>query len=281
MRAPCFVCLVGVALACSGEPFAAAPGHSAGLADTGSGAGSVGGSSASAPIPVTAGTSSTPVSGGQAGSGQSSGGTSSTAGAPAPFAGGTSANPGGADAGGEGGAAEEPACPSRADDDWELGYFPELRDAQTQESHPFFQLTSRSATVQLSRLAIRYYFTKESDLPESGVCFWVTGDRCSLASFEFGNVSSLTPSAARYLQVTFPRATNVTITPGTFEVRVGFKTGSSPLLQTNDYSFDPNSATPSLISPYPYKRWPRTTLYVDGTLVWGTEPCASGDPASD
>jgi len=277
--------IFGIALACSGEPFTAATGSkgagggagadasTSGRPDTGNiSAGSGGTAPAHAAAPD--GT----AAAGQGSSGQSSGGASANGGAPQPRSGatgGVEGGPGGTDSGGEGGASERAECPSATPHDWELGYFPELREATTQEIHPFFQLTSRGATTTLNRIELRYYFSKESDLPETGVCFWVTGDRCGLSRLEFHDGPAPAAGASRYLAVTFPRASNVAVTPGSLEVRVGFKTEPDPLLQTDDYSFDPSSTAPSSTAPFPYKPWSQATLYVDGKLVWGTEPCAT------
>jgi hypothetical protein len=181
---------------------------------------------------------------------------------------------GGAELGGEAGMPAGLDCPSRSGGDWELALFPELRDATTQESHPFFRLTNLSGrTVALARIAIRYYFTPETDAAETAVCFWVTGDRCSLAQVQFNDVLPPTTDASRYLEVTFPSASTAMVFPGDFEVRIGFGIGSALMVQSNDYSFDPNADAPSAVAPFPYKRWLKTTLYVDGDLVWGTEPC--------
>lgn len=236
-----------------------------------------GGSSGAESVP-----SGTPVAVGGAVFGEPRGGASAVAGQPETPPGGGPGAIGGAspaDEGGEGGEGGEgddisgPECPSRTVGQWELGYFPELRDATTQESHPFFQITNRAAFTTLDRIKIRYYFTRESDMAETAVCYWVTGDRCSLAKMDFSDVPVPAPQASRYLQVSFPGASNVTVAPGRLEVRVGFKTGSALLTQTNDYSFDANAASPSSFAPFPYKRWARATLYVDDELVWGTEPC--------
>jgi hypothetical protein len=191
-----------------------------------------------------------------------------------PQAGGATGSLAGGDAAGEGGASEASECLSRAMENWELGYFPELRESTTLESHPFFQVTNRGDATSLDRIIIRYYFAKDSNMVETPACYWVTGDRCSLAKLEFHDVPAPTANASRYLQVSFPGASNVMLAAESLEVRVGFKTGSAVQLQTNDYSFDPNAAAASSATPFPYKRWPRATLYLDGELVWGTEPCA-------
>lgn len=272
MRASCLTCVVGIALACSGEPFSAA-------ADAESQPSSASaGSSGSLPAPSTAKGGAGAV-GGSAPS-QQSAGDSARSGAPEPEAGGDASSLAGASAGGEGGAASAtPECHSAALNGWELGYFPELREPTTHESHPFFQIVNRGQATTLDRIAIRYYFSKESDLAETPACYWVTGDHCSLAKIDFHDAEVPSATASRYLEVSFPGASKVTVAAESLEVRVGFKTGSAALIQTNDYSFDANAGAPSSLAPFPYKRWPRATLYLDGELVWGVEPCASNsDP---
>lgn len=267
MRLVYLAAVLGVALACTGDPFVAV---ASGGTDASLGNASGGGHGSQPTAPLGSG-----AAGAKAAHDGGSGG--SEPGELEPEMADAAAGAGGA--GGDAGAPAPPECPSAAKGSWEVGYFPELREASTHESHPFFQVTNQGEITTLDRIAVRYYFTKESGLTESGVCYWVTGDRCSLAKIEFGDVAMPTPNASRYLQVSFPGAAGVTVATGSLEVRVGFKTGSEALIQTNDYSFDPSPAAPSSAAPYPYKRWPQATLYVDGARVWGAEPCA-GRPRS-
>lgn len=251
-------------VACGGEPFTAlSDGGPERIVESAAGSGGGGG-------PSSAGT----LDSGRAGAGaapvEAHGGSSPAE--PEPSAGAAGAA-GGADDGGEAGAPMASDCPSAASAAWELEYFPELREAATRESHPFFQVTNHGEVTTLDHLAIRYYFTNESDVAETGACYWVTGDLCALAKIEFGDVPTPTLRASRYLQVSFPDAANVTVAAESVEVRVGFNTGSQSLVQTNDYSFDPGANAPTSVAPFPYKRWLKATLYVDGALVWGTEPC--------
>jgi hypothetical protein len=274
MRASCVTFILGIGVACSGEPFSAATRIESGGVPTHTTAGTGG----SQPAP------STEIEPAAAGSavaqgGRRDGNTSSPGGSQPESGGGIAsiggdAGVGGEQAGGEGGASSAPGCPSRATGDWELGYFPELRVATTQESHPFFRIMNRGEPTTLDRIVIRYYFTKESDMAETASCYWVTGDHCSLAKLAFHDVPAPTASASRYLEISFPGASTVTVAGGSLEVRVAFKTGSDVLLQTNDYSFDPDAAAADGAAPLPYKRWLQATLYKDGDLVWGTEPCA-------
>jgi hypothetical protein len=270
MRASCIIFLLGTALACGGEPFTTA-GNSA-IEHTPSN----GGNGGREPVPST---TTGATAGGGAAPSEPRAGANSTGPEPVEQTGGTSSDSGGAAAAGEAGAPPMRECPEEtlddsAQGDWELGYFPELRQVTTQESHPFFRVTNRGAPTTLDRIAIRYYFTKESDVAETAACYWVTGDHCPLARLVFGEVPKPTANAERYLEVSFPEASNIMVWAESVEVRVGFKTGSALLLQANDYSFDPNAAAPSATAPFPYKRWLQTTLYVDGALVWGNEPCA-------
>jgi hypothetical protein len=267
----CLTFVLVIAVACSGEPFTALTDAKDGNATTSAGSGA-GHPAPSSPMDDAAGGSSF--------QGEPRAGANATSGQPGQQTGGAADAVGGAQAGDAGAASEAPECPSGATGDWELGYFPEVRDASAQESHPFFEVTNRGPTTTLDRIAIRYYFTKESDVAETAVCYWVTGDRCSLAKIDFGDVATSTPSASRYVEVSFPGASDVTVTAASLEVRLGFKTGAVALIQTNDYSFDRNAAAPSSAVPFPYKRWPQATLYLDGTLVWGTEPCASNGSAT-
>lgn len=271
MRAPCIPLILGIAVACAGEPFSAASNREKG---------------GNVPTPTNAGSGGSPlepptkIDPALGGSGFAQGGTSLSSGDPQPRGeggvGGTAvdAGVGGEQVGGEGGATSAPECPSVAMDDWELAYFPELGAATTHESHPFFRVRNRGEPTTLDRLVIRYYFTKESNVAETASCYWVTGDHCALAKLEFHDVPVPTASAARYLEVSFPGASTVLVAAADLEVRVGFRTGSEVLLQANDYSFDPNPAAANGAAPFPYKRWPQATLYADGDLVWGNEPCA-------
>lgn len=301
MRASCLSVVFAIAVACSGQPFTANGGSERAGAGTGGGeqrptgdrtAGKGGSVNPSERVPnepsSTAGIAATlgGAAGSVPGAGAATAGTT-TAGTPGSATGGTSAS-GGTEVSEEGGAsggdagAPAPSCPSRTAGNWEIGYFPELRDATTQESHPFFLVTNHGAPpTTLDRVEIRYYFTREAILPETAVCFWVTGDLCSLTKLQFGDVAVPTPNASRYLSVTFPGASRVMVGVEPLDVRVGFQTRGAALLQTNDYSFDRNAASPTTAVPFPYKPWLRATLYVDGELAWGAEPCnTSGNVAA-
>lgn len=193
-------------------------------------------------------------------------------------AGGASLPPDGneADAGtaGEGGAAGAAAeCPSATAAGYQVGFFPELRSASSQEIHPFFELSTTRAPVPLERLSLRYYFSKETDAVETGSCYWVTGDRCASVQLSWHDLQVPTPSADRYLELRFAGEEAKLSSVQPFEVRVGFFAAQKLMLQSNDYSFDAAALAPTAATEFPYKPWSRVTLYLDDTLVWGVEPC--------
>jgi len=286
MRPAYPILFVGVCFACGGEPFVGVSGRVSGNAGSGGASSVPGHGDTQAPFSPGGGAEHPGIidsGGGSAGAKTTSGvapaGGSSTKETPRSGGGTAPVSAGSAPRGdtGAAGHASDPECPARSGGDWALGFFPELRDAVTQETHPFFQIENLGAAATLNRIKLRYYFSKEVDAPETAACYWVTGDRCALAQMHFADAPGTTLAASRYLEVEFPSASDVVVMPGAFEVRVGFKTGSEPMIQTNDYSFDPSASPPTATNPFPYKRWLQTTLYVDGELVWGNEPCSSDD----
>lgn len=175
-------------------------------------------------------------------------------------------------AGGSAGGARPLGCRTLLDGPVQLGYYPELSTASTQEIHPFFEISSNGQPVTLDRISIRYYYTDESTSPDSATCYWVTGDNCSLVSSTFHDVSVPTATATRYLELRFPKASKLSAAVPGIEVRVGFTAAETTLLQTNDYSFDSAAPKATAAVPFPYQPWTKATLSVD-QLVWGSEPC--------
>jgi hypothetical protein len=171
----------------------------------------------------------------------------------------------------------EPACHQGAGNEYQLQFYSENQAEIEQELHPFFEVLSLAGkSVALSRLKIRYYYTKEADGSELGSCFWVTGDRCSLVTFAFSDLVPPTPTANRVMEVGFATSSAaVGLTP--LEVRTGLTVNHASLEQSNDYSFLGNGRAPGSAQGPSYRPWEHVTLYVDNQLVWGAEPCLSAD----
>ncbi len=124
---------------------------------------------------------------------------------------------------------------------------------------PFIKIVNRgTADASLAGLKVRYYYTKEGFVDQK-----LTFDWCPL--------SGVTGSfGAGYLEVSFASGT---LAPGadTGEIQVHVeKAGGGYFVQTDDYSF-----APSITS---FRDYERTTLYRNGTLVWGTEPPPPPEP---
>lgn len=132
------------------------------------------------------------------------------------------------------------------------------------------------ATIPLSELTFRYWYTSETSLPQIFNCDY-TPIGCSHVSGQFTT-----------LPIGHPRRTSVTDTY--LEVGFGGSAGSLPgggvvelvlrlnkgdwgnYNELNDYSYAPDR--------YALLRWEKITLYRNGTLVWGAEPGTAPAPAT-
>ncbi|HEY0605783.1 MAG TPA: cellulase family glycosylhydrolase [Herpetosiphonaceae bacterium] len=120
-----------------------------------------------------------------------------------------------------------------------------------------------SASVPLSELKIRYWYTVDGDKPQSYFCdYAVVG--CANVTGRFVKLATPKASADYYLEVGF---TGGTLAPGasTGEIQSRFaKNDWTNYNETGDYSFDPTKTA--------FADWSRVTLYRNSALVWGTEP---------
>lgn len=131
---------------------------------------------------------------------------------------------------------------------------------------PQFNVKNTGTTaVDLSKVKIRYYFTKDS---AADLTFW-----CDYAQIGGGNVEghfvSIDPAkgtADTYLEIEFKS--------GAGSLAAGAETGIiqgrfsknnwTNFDQTNDYSFDSTQSA--------FSAWTKVTAYQDGAKVWGIEP---------
>src|SRR5579883_1880085 len=120
-----------------------------------------------------------------------------------------------------------------------------------------------SSSVDLSTVTVRYWFTRDggsSTLVYN--CDWAAIG-CGNIRASFGSVNPATPTADTYLQLSFTGGTLAAGgSTGEIQNRVN-KSDWSNFDETNDYSYGTNTA---------FQDWTKVTVYVNGRLVWGTEP---------
>jgi hypothetical protein len=117
--------------------------------------------------------------------------------------------------------------------------------------------------IDLSHVTVRYWFTKDSgDGTFQGFCDYAEIG-CGEVRTSFGAVSPGRPGADSYLQVSFGGGKAVIGgSTGVLQLRFN-KTDYSNFDETDDYSHGSNTT---------YAVTPKVTAYLDGTLIWGTEP---------
>ena len=130
---------------------------------------------------------------------------------------------------------------------------------------PHFRIgNGGTASVPLSSLAIRYYFTSDGSTNLGFNCDYAALG-CGNLSGTFGTVSGA--NADHYVEVTFGAGAG-SLGPGASsgEIQTRFHDAGYQVTftQGNDYSFDPTKTA--------FVDWDKVTLYQDGTLVWGVEP---------
>jgi xyloglucan-specific exo-beta-1,4-glucanase len=132
-----------------------------------------------------------------------------------------------------------------------------------------FKLINNGTTaIDLSKITLRYYFTKDNTQSQTFWCDWSNVDSSNVTS-TFVSLDSAVDGADTYLQIGFTSEAG-TLAPGAYvEIMGRFSNNDwSNFTQTNDYSF--NSTDTS------YADWTKVTAYDDGTLIWGVEPAGSG-----
>lgn len=117
--------------------------------------------------------------------------------------------------------------------------------------------------IDLSRVTVRYWFTKDSgDGTFQGFCDYAEID-CGIVRISFAAVSPKRPGADSYLQVGFGGGkAEIGGSTGVLQLRFN-KTDFSNFDETDDYSHGTNTS---------YAVTSKITAYVDGQLIWGTEP---------
>lgn len=129
---------------------------------------------------------------------------------------------------------------------------------------PGFKLRDTgNVDIDLRRITIRYWFTKDSTSQSlQGFCDYAQIG-CGNVKIGLGPVSPARPAADSYLEVGFTGGSLLARgTTGEIHVRI-HKADYSNFDERDDHSWATNTT---------YQQNPKVTAYLDGTLVWGTPP---------
>jgi hypothetical protein len=146
--------------------------------------------------------------------------------------------------------------------------------AATNTVSPVVRLMNQSsASISLSTVTIRYYYTVDGDKPQNYWCDYAainspyTAITSGLTS-KFVKLAAPVTGADYYLEVGFTSAAGSLPAGSSVDIQSRFaKDDWTNYTQTGDYSF--NSPATNLVD------WNQVTAYVSGALQWGTEPGGS------
>ncbi len=138
--------------------------------------------------------------------------------------------------------------------------------ATNSDIKPFLNLINNGTTdIPLSELTVRYWYTIDTDQPQTYTCDWAVLD-CANITHQFVPLTNPRAGADHYLELGFTSSAGTLPAGGSsgdIQSRIT-KTDFSSYDETDDYSFDPTKTS--------YTDWTQITLYRNGVLVWGTEP---------
>ena len=141
-------------------------------------------------------------------------------------------------------------------------------DNPDNQLYAHFQIINTGTTaVPLSSVTMRYWFTNEAPAdPLMFACDYAQVN-CSSVTAKFVNLPTPVTQANMYLEIGFTAAAG-SLAPGQssgeIQTRIHHENWSN-FITTDSYSF---ISDPSFV----YKDTQTVTLYVNGVLVWGTEP---------
>jgi endoglucanase len=143
-------------------------------------------------------------------------------------------------------------------------------NANSNQIQPYIQIVNTGgSSVALSALKVRYWYTIDSVQSQTYYCDYAQVG-CSNVTASFAALPSTsalkTSTSDTYLEIGFaPGAGSLAPGANSGIVQNRFnKNDWSNYNQTNDYSYNGTMKTPG--------DWNRVTLYLNGALVWGTEP---------
>ncbi|HVU52049.1 MAG TPA: cellulose binding domain-containing protein, partial [Polyangia bacterium] len=153
------------------------------------------------------------------------------------------------------------------------------RSSDTGQASFVLDVTNESSvSFPLSSLTLRYWYTIEAgkaqeldcDFSKLGCTNLVTSADSSPTP-KFVPVTPMRDEANEYAEIAFKAgAFNLDPFLDTGEIQLRLHNMDySPITQTDDYSFDADNC--GAMAPTAIE-WPKITAYLDGVLVWGTEP---------
>ncbi|MFZ5985815.1 MAG: S8 family serine peptidase [Bacillota bacterium] len=130
---------------------------------------------------------------------------------------------------------------------------------------PYFLLTNTgSSSIRLSDIKLRYYYTVDGEKMQNYWCDWSSIGSQNITG-SFVKIPSHSKGADYYLEVGFTDASGYLNSGESATIQMRFsKADWSDYNQTNDFSFNSSAAG--------YELWNKVTVYVSGSLVWGSEP---------
>ncbi|WFR58822.1 cohesin domain-containing protein [Anaerocolumna sp. AGMB13025] len=136
----------------------------------------------------------------------------------------------------------------------------------------FKVINTGSSPIDLANLTLRYYYTVDSEKEQS---FWCDSsgmmsgsnyvDVTKNVTGKFVHMSTTAQGADNYLEVGFSSTAGNLVAGSSLDVQTRItRSDWSNYDQSNDYSFNSSASN--------YVDWEKVTAYMNGTLVWGTEP---------
>jgi hypothetical protein len=144
----------------------------------------------------------------------------------------------------------------------------------TNTLEPWFEVVNNGTTnISLQRVKIRYWYTKDSTSSQVFVCDWAQVGTANVSGsiIQMGNPTS---TADNYLEISFSSNAG-SLTPGSNSGEIKNRIHRNDWTnynQSNDFSFNPSFTS--------YGQNLNVTGYLDGTLVFGTEPSTDNQAPS-
>lgn len=131
---------------------------------------------------------------------------------------------------------------------------------------PLFKIyNTGTSSIDIASLKIRYYYTIDGEKPQTLNIDYTSGVSASNCVGTFVKMSDSKNGADYYLELSFKPGSGTIAPGGSIQVKTRWnKNDWSNYTQTDDYSFDPSITS--------YTDYIKTTGYVNGIKVWGTEP---------